>query len=118
MQRLNQTATILIEDADNNKIYITTNTKFITIETITTDHNNATATVQRYRANPTENITQLLEYTDVNQTLDDFFVEFKKTFLNTIPDKLADGLNKRQIATRIGELYARKGTVDGHKTIL
>ena len=110
-----QTATILIEDADNNKIYITANTKFITGETITGGTSGATATVQRYRANPTENITQLLEYTDVNQTLDDFFVEFKKTFLNTIPDKLADGLNKRQIATRIGELYARKGTVDGHK---
>lgn len=110
-----QTATVLIEDADNNKLYVTANTKFITGETITGGTSGATATIQKYRANPVENITQLLEYTDVNQTLDDFFVEFKKTFLNTIPDNLASGLNKRQIATRIGELYARKGTVDGHK---
>ena len=46
-----QTATILIEDADNNKIYITANTKFITGETITGGTSGATATVQRYRAN-------------------------------------------------------------------
>lgn len=110
-----QTATILIEDADNSKLYVTANTKFITGETITGSTSGATATIGKYRGNPIENITQLLDYADVNNTLDDFFIEFKKTFLNSIPDDLASGLDKRNIINRIGELYQKKGTTDGHK---
>jgi hypothetical protein len=57
-----QTAVILAEDTDNGKIYTTSNTSFITGETITGSTSGGTATIVKYRANPTETITNLLEY--------------------------------------------------------
>lgn len=111
-----QTSTILIEDVDNSKLYVTANTKFQTGETITGSVSGATATIGKYRGNPIENITQLLDYIDVNDTLYDFFLEFKKTFLNTIPDNLSTSVNKRNLVNYINQLYQKKGTTDGHKT--
>ena len=105
-----QTATILAEDTDNLKIWVTANTLFVTGETITGATSGATGVLSRYRANPNETINQLLEYADVNDTLDDFFTEFRNTFLQTLPNTLADGLNKRQLTKNIIDLYKRKGT--------
>ena len=72
-----QTATILAEDTDNLKIYVTANSLFVTGETITGGTSGATGVIGRYRANPNETINQLLEYANVNNTLDDFFTEFR-----------------------------------------
>tara|TARA_Y100001937_G_scaffold13377_1_gene17537 strand:- start:1841 stop:4864 length:3024 start_codon:yes stop_codon:yes gene_type:complete len=105
-----ETSVILAEDTDNLKLYIDANSKFITGETITGSTSGAQGVISKYRANPNETLTQLLEYADVNDTLDDFFVEFRNTFLQTIPNTLTDGLDKRQLTKNILSLYKRKGT--------
>jgi len=110
-----QTATILAEDTDNLKIYVTANTLFVTGETITGSTSGATGVISKYRANPNETLSQLLEYADVNDTLDDFFTQFRNTFLQTLPNTLADGLNKRQLTKNIIDLYKRKGTKKAHE---
>lgn len=110
-----QTATILVEDTDNNKIYITANTKFIIGETITGSVSGASAKIGNYRGNPVENINQLLEYVDIDNTLDNFFLEFRNQILNAIPNNLISGLDKRKFAKNITDLYQKKGTTEGHK---
>ena len=110
-----ETATILAEDTDNLKIFITANSKFITGEKITGSTSGAEGLIGKYRANPNETLTQLLEYADVNDTLDDFFIQFRNTFLQTIPNNLTDGLDKRQLTKNILSLYKRKGTKKGHE---
>jgi hypothetical protein len=110
-----ETATILAEDTDNLKLYISANTKFVTGETITGGTSGAQGVISKYRANPNESITQILEYADVNDTLDDFFLQFRNTFLQTIPNSLTSGLNKRQLTKNILSLYKRKGTKKGHE---
>ena len=110
-----QTATILAEDTDNLKIYISANSLFVTGETITGSSSGAEGIIGKYRANPNETLTQLLDYADVNDTIDDFFVQFRNTFLQTIPNRLTDGLDKRQLTKNILSLYKRKGTKKGHE---
>ena len=114
-QTSGETATILAEDTDNLQLYISANTKFITGETITGGTSGAQGVISRYRGNPNESISQILEYADVNDTLDDFFIEFRNTFLQTIPNSLTSGLNKRQLTKNILSLYKRKGTKKGHE---
>ena len=114
-QTSGQTATILAEDTDNLKLYISANTKFVTGETVTGGTSGAQGVVGTYRANPNESISQILEYADVNDTLDDFFLQFRNSFLQTIPNDLTSGLNKRQLTKNILSLYKRKGTKKGHE---
>ena len=110
-----ETATILAEDTDNLKLYISANTKFVTGETVTGGTSGAQGVVGSYRANPNESISQILEYADVNDTLDDFFLQFRNSFLQTIPNDLTSDLNKRQLTKNILSLYKRKGTKKGHE---
>lgn len=110
-----QTATLLAEDTDSLRLYVSANSKFITGETITGTTSGATGVISKYRANPVENVTQLLDYADVDDTLDDFFSQFRNTFLNSIPTNLTSALNKRNFTKRILQLYQRKGNVKGHK---
>ena len=110
-----ETATILAEDTDNLKIWISANSKFITGEIITGSTSGGSGIVGKYRANPNEVLTQLLEYADVNDSLDDFFTSFRNAFLQTIPNDLDDNVNKRQLTKNILSLYKRKGTKKGHQ---
>ena len=114
-QTSGETATIFAEDTDNLKLYISANTKFVTGETITGGTSGAQGVISKYRATPNESITQILEYADVNDTLDDFFLQFRNTFLQTIPNTLTSGLDKRQLTKNILSLYKRKGTKKGHE---
>jgi len=110
-----ETAVILAEDTDNLKLYISSNSKFVTGETVTGGTSGAQGVISKYRANPNESISQLLEYADVNDTLDDFFLQFRNSFLQTIPNDLTSGLDKRQLTKNILSLYKRKGTKKGHE---
>jgi len=114
-QTSGQTAVILAEDVDNNKIYVSANTKFVTGETINGATSNATAVIGKYRANPVENITQLLEYIDIDDSLDDFFVRFKNKFLETLPNNLDATLDKKLFTKRITDLYNAKGSIRANK---
>ena len=110
------TAQVLVDDFDSNqKLYITSNQKFITGETITGATSLSSATVTKYRANPVQNIQQLLEYANVDNTIYDFLDKFKDSFLEGIPNTLASGLSKRKLIKNIKDLYSAKGTEKGHQ---
>ena len=114
------TATILVDDLGNSspRIFITSNQKFETGETVTGATSAATGVIVRYRANPIQNIQQLLEYANVDNTIYDFLDNMRDAFMASIPNDLADGLDKRNIIKNIKELYSVKGTREGHKLFM
>ena len=115
------TATVLVDDLgndSNSRLFITSQQKFITGETITGGTSGATGTVTRYRANPVQNIQQLLDYADVDNTIYDFLDNFRDEFMNAIPLTLAAGLDTRNLIKNIRELYRAKGTSEGHKIFM
>ena len=109
------TATILVEDSRNKYIYITSQQKFITGETFTGGTSGAEGTIKEYRANPIQNIQQLLEYANVDNTIYDFLDQMRDQFMNAIPESLATGVSKRNLLKNIKDLYSAKGTSQGHK---
>ena len=59
------TSTVLAEDITNNsRLFVSANNAWITGETVTGGTSGATAKVAKYRANPVENLQQLLNYSD------------------------------------------------------
>ena len=87
------TATILVEDSRNSYIYITGQQLFENGETVTGTTSGSTATVVEYRGNPIQNIQQMLEYANVDNTLFDFLDQMRDSFMEAIPEELADGID-------------------------
>ena len=112
------TATVLLQDIRNDYLYISSQQKFITGETITGATSGATAKIKEYRANPIQNIQQLLEYANTDNTIYDFLDQFRNSFMNAIPNTLASGVSKRNLIKNIKDLYAAKGTSEGHKLFM
>ena len=105
------TATILIEDVDDGaRLFVTHNNNFVEGELITGSSSGAEATIGKYRANPVQNIQQLLDYADVDKTLSAFLLKFRNSFLTSIPDRLHDQINKSNLIKNIKSLYQSKGT--------
>ena len=71
--------------------------------------------MSEYRANPVQNIQQLLEYANVDNTIYDFLDQMRDQFMTAIPETLATGVSKRNLLKNIKDLYAAKGTSEGHK---
>jgi|MDSW01.2.fsa_nt_gb hypothetical protein len=113
-----QTAKVLVEDSINGKLYTTSNQKFITGETIVGSTSDAQGVITSYRANPVQNIQQLLEYANVDNTIHDFLDNFRDQFMEVIPNTLASGASKRNLIKSIKDLYTAKGTSEGHKLFL
>ena len=110
------TSTVLAEDiVSNSRLFISANNCFITGETVTGGTSGATALVKKYRANPVENIQQLLNYSDPDHTISDFLSQMKEEFLNTIPTDTDDSLSTRKLIKNIKSLYRAKGTAKAHK---
>ena len=109
------TATILVEDGRNKFIYISSQQKFITGETFTGSTSTSTGKILEYRANPIQNIQQLLEYANVDNTIFDFLDNMRNQFMNAIPETLATGVSKRNLIKNIKDLYGAKGTSKGHE---
>ena len=110
------TSTVLAEDiVSNSRLFITAHNGFITGETVTGSVSGATAIVKKYRANPVENIQQLLNYTDPDHTISDFLSQMKEEFLNSIPQDTDDSLSTRKLIKNIKSLYRAKGTAKAHK---
>ena len=105
------TATILIEDVDAGaRLFVTHQNKFIEGELITGSSSAAQATIGKYRANPVQNIQQLLDYADVDKTIQGFLTKFRNSFLTSIPDSLHASIDKRNLIKNIKSLYQAKGT--------
>ena len=109
------TATILAEDFANSRYTISANNGFVTGETVTGSTSGATAIVGRYRANPVENIQQLLNYSDPDHTITDFLSQMKEEFLKTIPTDTHSSLDTRKLIKNIKSLYRAKGTDKAHQ---
>ena len=114
----NATATILVEDSRNGVLYTSSQQKLITNETITGGTSGSSATVTRYRANPIQNIQQLLDYADVDNTIHDFLDQMRDSFMESIPSTLAENTSKRNLIKNIKDLYTAKGTSEGHKLFM
>ena len=105
------TATVLIEDVDAGaRLFVTHQNKFIEGELITGSSSAAQATIGKYRANPVQNIQQLLDYADVDKTIQGFLTKFRNSFLTSIPDTLHSSVDKRNLIKNIKSLYQAKGT--------
>src|SRR5210317_142453 len=105
------TATVLVEDVDGgSRLFVTHQNKFIEGELIIGSSSAAEATILKYRANPVQNIQQLLDYPDPDKTIQSFLTKFRNAFLASIPDTLDGDINKRKLIKNIKSLYRAKGT--------
>ena len=110
------TAVVRTEDINaGSRLFISSQNKFIIGEQVIGATSNASAYIDGYAANPVENIMQLMDYADVDNTIDTFFTEFKEAFMRTIPDNLTAGVDKRKLLKNIKDLYRAKGTRKGHQ---
>ena len=108
------TSTILADDVDNNKLYVVHESHFQKGETITGSTSGAQAVIDLYKPNPVQTIQELLNYRDPDKVIDTYLTQFRDEFLNTLPDQLATGLNKRNFIKNVKSLYQTKGTNVGH----
>lgn len=112
----NRSATILVDDFDdNNRLFISSQQLFDTGEDVVGQTSGAQATITKYRGNPVQNIQELLEYANVDNTIYDFLDKFYSSFMSSLPSTLASGVSKRNLIKSIKDLYSAKGTEDGHK---
>ena len=111
----NANSTIVAEDIDNTRLFVVHEDKFVIGETITGQTSGAQAVISEYKPNPVQNIQQLLNFRDPDKVIDGFLTKFRDEFLQTIPENLATGLNKRNLIKNIKSLYTAKGTSVGHE---
>ena len=110
------TATILVDDYDSDQVlYITSQQRFEEGENVVGETSGAKAPVVSYKANPVQNIQQLLAYADTDNTVYAFLDKFKAAIMESIPETVADGISKRNLMKNIRDLYETKGTEEGHK---
>jgi len=113
-QTSSATSTILSEDLDNNRLFISAQNKFIIGENIIGQTSGAIGTVNNYRPNPVETIQDLLNFRDPDKVISNFLNHFKNEFLNTLPDSLDSDLNVRNLIKNIKYIYGLKGTSAGN----
>ncbi len=109
------TAVVLTEDLDSNRLFITSQDKFITGEIVKGESSNAQAVVNTYRPNPVQSIQQLTNFRDPDKVISQFLDNFRNEFFKTIPDNLSSGINKINLIKNIKSLYKLKGTQKGHE---
>ena len=110
------TATILVDDYDSDQVlYISSQQRFEEGENVVGETSGAKAPVVSYKANPVQNIQQLLAYADTDNTVYAFLDKFKAAIMESIPETVADGISKRNLMKNIRDLYEIKGTEEGHK---
>jgi len=114
-QTSNATATVLAEDLDNNRLFISAQDKFIDGESVVGASSNATALINNYKPNPVTNIQELLNFRDPDKAISNFLTKFRNEFLNTLPENLNSGVNKRNLIKNVRSLYRAKGTNRGHE---
>lgn len=108
-------STIITEDLDNTRLFITSQDKFVKGETIVGLSSNAHAVISNYKPNPVNTIQDLLNFRDPDKVISNFLNQFRNEFLNTFPETLKDGTNKRSLIKNVKSLYKSKGTISGHK---
>jgi hypothetical protein len=109
------TATVLAEDLTNGRLFISAQDKFTMNEIVTGGTSGAQAVINNYKPNPVTNIQELLNFRDPDKAISNFLTKFRNEFLNTLPETLASGLDKRNLIKNVRTLYRTKGTNRGHE---
>ena len=109
------TSTVLKEDLENDCLYISAQDKFIEGETLVGASSAAEAILGNYQPNPVNTIQELLNFRDPDKVISNFLTKFRNEFLNTIPERLDDNVNKRKLIKNIKSVYRAKGTSRGHE---
>ena len=91
-------------------------TGFSEAETITGRDGNQTGIIQSYKENQIVANNRLLDYSDVDQTLETFLKYFQKDFIPSLD--LKETQNARLTLKNIGSLYKQKGTADSVKFLM
>lgn len=65
--------------------------------------------------NPQDILTNLISYTDIDRTLDEFVSKFEKTYLNGLPPVVAG--DKRMFMKHVNDLYNTKGTEESFRLL-
>ena len=114
------TAKVLVDDLNSTKarIFITSQQKFLIGETITGGTSEATAVIIDYRANPVQNIQQLQDFVDPDNTIDTTLNELVNQFIKIIPRTIASETSKRNLIKSIRDLYSAKGSSEATKLFL
>jgi len=109
------TSTVLTEDLNSGRLFISAQDKFIIGETVLGTSSNASAIVNNYKPNPVTNIQELLNFRDPDKAISNFLTKFRTEFLNTLPETLSSGIDKRSLIKNIKSVYRAKGTNRGHE---
>ena len=71
-----------------------------------------------YKSNHiTNTIQQLLQFRDPDKVISNFLTKFRNEFLNTIPENLDGGVDKRKLIKNIKSVYRAKGTTRRMRSI-
>ena len=111
-------ATILAEDNANTILYVEHN-RFLQVgEVVVGSVSGARGpTISKYQGNPIQNIQQLLEYANIDKTLESFLDQFRDSYLTVpVPNTLASNISKKKkLVKTVRDLYRAKGTRRGHE---
>lgn len=91
-------------------------TGFSETETIRGRDGDQTGVVQSYKENQVVANNRLLDYSDIDQTLETFLKYFQKDFIPSLD--LKETQNPRLTLKNIGTLYKQKGTADSVKFLM
>ena len=109
------TTTIIADDLPKHRLFVVFDDKFQVGEIVTGSTSGAQAKIKSYKPNPVQNIQQLLNFRDPDLVISNYLTKFRDEFLQTIPESLATGINKRNLIKNIRSLYETKGTSVGHE---
>ena len=91
-------------------------TGFAVGESIIGRDGNQTGVIQSYKENQVVANNRLLDYSDIDKTLETFLQYFQKDFIPSLD--LKDTQNPRLTLKNIGSLYKQKGTTDSVKFLM
>ena len=91
-------------------------TGFSETETITGRDGNQTGVIKTYKENAIVANNRLLDYSDIDQTLETFLQYFQKDFIPSLD--LKETQNARLTLKNIGSLYKQKGTAESVKFLM
>ena len=101
------TTTVLTEDLNSGRLFISAQDKLIIGETVLGTSSNASAIVNNYKPNPVTNIQELLNFRDPDKAISNFLTKFRTEFLNTLPETLSSGVDKRSLI-KISSLFTEQ----------
>ena len=111
----NATASVLVENLENNRLYISHQDKFIDCETVTGNSSGASATIVSYKPNPVTTIQDLVNFKDPDKVISSFLTKMRNEFLTTLPENLSSSVSKQNLIKSVKAMYRAKGTTRAHE---